>query len=76
MKSSSICLHLMYIGMHFKSYINTCIPGGTIGKEPACQCRRRKAQGSILGLGRTPEEENGSPLQYSCLENPMDSGTS
>ena len=28
--------------------------------------------GSILGLGRSPEEENGNPLQYSCLENPMD----
>ena len=28
--------------------------------------------GSILGLGRTPGEENGSPLQYSCLESSMD----
>ena len=28
--------------------------------------------GSIPGLGRSPEEENGNPLQYSCLENPMD----
>ena len=30
--------------------------------------------GSIPGLGRCPGEGNGSPLQYSCLENPMDSG--
>ena len=30
--------------------------------------------GSILGLGRSPGEGNGNPLQYSCLENPMDSG--
>ena len=30
--------------------------------------------GSIPGLGRSPEEENGNPLQYSCLENPMDGG--
>ena len=29
---------------------------------------------SILGWGRTPGEGNGSPLQYSCLENPMDRG--
>ena len=29
--------------------------------------------GLILGLGRCPGEENGNPLQYSCLENPMDS---
>ena len=28
----------------------------------------------ILGLGRSPGEENGYPLQYSCLENPMDRG--
>ena len=28
--------------------------------------------GSIPGLGRSPGEENGNPLQYSCLENPMD----
>ena len=29
---------------------------------------------SILGLGRSPGEENGNPYQYSCLENPMDRG--
>ena len=30
--------------------------------------------GSIPGLGGAPEEGNGYPLQYSCLENPMDRG--
>ena len=30
--------------------------------------------GFILGLGRSPGEGNGNPLQYSCLENPMDRG--
>ena len=30
--------------------------------------------GSIPGLGRSPGEGNGNPLQYSCLENPMDIG--
>ena len=30
--------------------------------------------GSIPGSGRSPGEENGNPLQYSCLENPMDGG--
>ena len=30
--------------------------------------------GSIPRLGRSPEERNGNPLQYSCLENPMDQG--
>ena len=29
---------------------------------------------SIPGSGRSPEERNGYPLQYSCLENPMDRG--
>ena len=31
--------------------------------------------GLIPGLGRFPGERNGNPLQYSCLENPMDRGT-
>ena len=31
-------------------------------------------QGSIPGSGRSPGEGNGNPLQYSCLENPMDGG--
>ena len=30
--------------------------------------------GSIPGLGRSPGEVNGNPLQYSCLENSMDGG--
>ena len=30
--------------------------------------------GLILGSGRSPVEENDNPLQYSCLENPMDKG--
>ena len=30
--------------------------------------------GSVPELGRSPGEENGNPLQYSCLENPMDRG--
>ena len=51
------------------------LPGGPSGKEPACQCRRRKRLGSIPGLGRSPGGEYGNPLQYSCLENPMDRGS-
>ena len=34
----------------------------------------QEMMGSIPGLGRSPEEENGNPLQYSSLENPMDRG--
>ena len=43
-------------------------PGGTSGKESSCQCRRHKRR----GLGRSPGGGNGNPLQYPCLENPMD----
>ena len=40
-------------------------------KESACNAGD---PGSIPGLGRSPGEGNGNPLQYSCLENPMDRG--
>ena len=41
------------------------------GKAPTCDA---EDSGSIPGLGRSPGEGNGNPLQYSCLENPMDRG--
>ena len=44
-------------------------PGGSDGKEPACSAGDL---GSIPGLGRSPGEGNGHPLQYSWLEDPMD----
>ena len=44
-------------------------PGESEGKEFTCNVRD---PGSIPGLGRTPGEGNGYPLQYSCLENPTD----
>ena len=50
-------------------------PGGTNGKEFTCQCRRHKGCGFDPGTGRSPGEENGKPLQYSCLENSMDRET-
>ena len=46
-------------------------PDGSDGKESACNAGDL---GSIPGLGRSPGEANGNPLQYSCLENPMDGG--
>ena len=46
-------------------------PGGSGSKESACNAGD---QGSISGLGRSPGEGNGNPLQYSCLENSMDRG--
>ena len=44
-------------------------PGGSDGKESACSVRD---PGSVPGLGSTPGEGNGYPLQYSDLENSMD----
>ena len=44
-------------------------PGGSNGKETAFNARE---PGSIPGSARSPGEGNGNPLQYSCLENPMD----
>ena len=43
-----------------------------MGKEPACNAGDAGDLGSIPGLGRSPGEGNGNPLQYSCLENPVD----
>ena len=47
-------------------------PGGSDGKESACSVGDL---GSIPGSGRSLGEGNGNPLQYSCLENPMDGGS-
>ena len=47
-------------------------PGGTNGKEPACNARDVGDSGSIPELGRSPGGGQGNPLQYSCLENPKD----
>ena len=46
-------------------------PSGSDSKEPACS---EGDPGSIPGLGRSPREGTGNPLQYSCLENPPDGG--
>ena len=46
--------------------------GSSDGKESSCNVGDL---GLIPGLGRSPGEGNGNPLQYSCLENPMEGGT-
>ena len=43
-------------------------------KESVCNAGDTGDAGLIPGLGRSPGEGNGNPLQYSCLENPMDRG--
>jgi len=46
-------------------------PGGSVVKNPPASAGDKC---SVSGLGRSPGEENGNPLQYSCLENPVDRG--
>ena len=48
-------------------------PGSSAGKESACNAGDL---GSIPGFRRSPGGGNGNPLQYSCLENPVDRGAS
>ena len=53
---------------------NIDFPGGTNGKEPSGNAGDLRDGSSTSGLGRSPEEEHGNPLQYSCLENPTGTG--
>ena len=46
--------------------------GGSVVKNPPANAG--DAGNYIPGLGQSPEEGNGNPLQYSCLESPMDRG--
>ena len=48
-----------------------CFSCSSVDKESVCSAGD---SGSIPGLGRSPGEGNGSPLQYPCLENLMDKG--
>ena len=51
--------------------ISSFFPGGSNGKESACNAGD---PGSIPGSGRSPRDGNGNPLQCSYLENPLDGG--
>ena len=72
--------HPGYVGLperslpahHFHSPdLGSGFPGGSAGKESACDVGDL---GSIPGLGRSPGEGHGNPLQDSCLQNSMDRG--
>ena len=61
-------------GLYYLTYsLDICwgFPGGSEVKASASNAGD---QGSITGLGRSPGEGNGNPLQCSCLENPMVGG--
>ena len=50
-------------------------PGGSVVNNPPTNTEDTGDMGLIPGSGRSPGGGNGNPLQYSCLENPMDRGT-
>ena len=67
MKTINIHTHILYkIYTHIWGF-----PGSSDSKESAYNAGD---PGSIPGLGRSSGEGNGNPLQYFCLENPMDGG--
>ena len=53
---------------------NTCLLKSWVAQMVKCLPVMWADPGSIPGLGRSPGEVNGNPLQYSCLENAMDRG--
>ena len=76
-----------YRGEHFTTYTNiksrssapdiniiSYTNGGTSGKESPASAGDAGDMGSIPGSGRSPGRGNDIPLQYSCLENPIDRG--
>ena len=60
---------VLILGCISSLFISLC--GGSVVKASVCNAGDL---GSIPGLGRSPGEGNGNPLQYSCLENPMGGG--
>jgi len=59
------------VGERLDMLLSVGFPGGSDNKESACNAGDL---GSIPGLGRSPGEGNGYPLQYSYLENSMNRG--
>ena len=55
-------------------YVQIGLPWWLSGKESACNAGATGDVGSIPGSGRPLGGGHGNPLQYSCLENPMDRG--
>ena len=58
----------------YTAVISHCSSGAVVKNLPVNAGKERE-EGSIPGLGRSPEAGNGNPLQYSCLENSMDRGS-
>ena len=59
--------------LHINTYY-VGFPGGSEVRNLPINAGDARDPGSIPGLGTSPGEGNGNPLQYSCLGNPMDTG--
>ena len=70
-KIKSVKIKNIYITHSIKNEFLSGFPGGSDGKVSVYNAGD---PGLIPGLGRSPGEGNGSPLQDYCLENPMDRG--
>ena len=66
-----LVISLWACGSFWQEFFLLCCLSGLVGKESACNAGD---WGLIPGLGRSPGEGNGNPLQYSCLENSVDRG--
>ena len=69
-KLTHIYSHIFWINWE----MNEGFPGGTNGKESAASARDARNASSIPGWERSPGVGNGTPPQYSCLENSMGRG--
>ena len=68
------CPHPQHLWICFFTW-QRCFPGGANGKELACQFKRQKRRQFGHWIGKIPWRRAWQPLQYSCVENPMDRGT-
>ena len=68
---SQVILRLGTISIKFFEHF----PGGRVVKNPSANAGDARDVGLILGSGRSPRNGHSDPLQYSCLENPMDRGS-
>jgi len=67
-------MNLAYVISFNSPHNPSRFPGGSVVKNLPAKAGDTEDVGSIPGLGRSPGAGNGNPLQYSCLENPMDRG--
>ena len=68
------CKKPFFFFFYFTFYFIKGFPGGTVVKNLPVNTRVARVMASIPGWERSPVRGNGNPLQYSCLENPIDRG--